>query len=148
MDALELLMRDHWKIKELFAHCRVTTDTKKLGQLFREIKAELELHTYIEETIFYPAMEKYEEIKSLVLESIEEHRQLKMILRELARLFPSSERFKPRLKVLMDDFEHHAEEEEEGKMFYKIIRLVDNAELDDLGEEIERVKHKRFRKAS
>src|SRR5262245_3805954 len=101
MDALELLMKDHWKIKGLFARCRVTTAKPRLGQLFREIKSELELHSHIEETILYPAMEKYEEINAMVLESIEEHRQMKMILKELARLSPSSERFKRRLKVLM-----------------------------------------------
>ena len=61
---------------------------------------------------------------------------------------PSSERFKPKFKVLKDDVEHHAEEEEEGKMFPKIRKLIDSAELAQLGEQIEDAKHKRLRKAS
>ena len=62
--------------------------------------------------------------------------------------YPSSERFKPKFKVLKDDVEHHAEEEEEGKMFPKIRKLIDSAELAQLGEQIEEDKHKRMRKAS
>jgi hemerythrin superfamily protein len=84
----------------------------------------------------------------MVLESLEEHKQVKTVLREMSRLSPSSERFKPKFKVLKDDVEHHAEEEEEGKMFPKIRRLIDNAELEQLGEQIEEAKHKRMRKAS
>jgi hypothetical protein len=53
----------------------------------------------------------------MVLESLEEHKQLKTILRELGKLSASSERFKPKFKALKDDVEHHASEEEEGKMF-------------------------------
>jgi hemerythrin superfamily protein len=84
----------------------------------------------------------------MVLESLEEHKQMKTVLRELAKLSPSSERFKPKFKVLKDNVEHHAEEEEEGKMFPKVRKVVDRAQLEELGQEIEAAKHKRLRKAS
>jgi hypothetical protein len=48
----------------------------------------------------------------------------------------------------MDDVGHHAEEEEEGKMFPKIRKLIDRAELEQLGQELEAAKEKRLRKAS
>jgi hypothetical protein len=41
-----------------------------------------------------------------VLESLEEHKQVKTVLREMSRLSPSSERFKPKFKVLKDNVEH------------------------------------------
>jgi hypothetical protein len=44
--------------------------------------------------------------------------------------------------------EHHAEEEEEGKMFPKVRELVDRGEIEELGEELENAKNKRSRKAS
>ena len=147
MDALELLKQDHQKVKQLFEQCQTAKDKKQQKQIFKEIKTELETHTRLEETIFYPAIEEYEELKDMVLESLEEHKQVKTVLREMSRLSPSSERFKPKFKVLKDDVEHHAEEEE-GKMFPKIRRLIDSAELERLGEQIEQAKHKRMRKAS
>jgi hemerythrin HHE cation binding domain-containing protein len=114
-----------------------TDDKKRQKQIFKEIKAELEVHARIEETIFYPAMEEYEELQDMVLESLEEHKQMKTVLREMARLSPNSEKFKPKFKVLRDNVEHHAEEEEEAKMFPKISTLIDDAELEQLGEELE-----------
>ena len=148
MDALELLKQDHQKVKELFKQGQQTEDRKQQKQIFKEIKAELETHARIEETIFYPAMQEHDELKDMVLESLEEHRQLKTVLRELGKLAASSERFKPKFKVLMDDVKHHAEEEEEGKMFPKIRNLIKGDELRQLGEELEAAKHKRLRKAS
>jgi hemerythrin superfamily protein len=148
MDALELLKQDHQKVKELFKQGQQTEDRKQQKQIFKEIKAELETHARIEETIFYPAMQEHDELKDMVLESLEEHKQLKTVLRELGKLAASSERFKPKFKVLMDDVKHHAEEEEEGKMFPKIRNLIKGDELRQLGEELEAAKHKRLRKAS
>jgi hemerythrin superfamily protein len=148
MDALELLKQDHQKVKELFKQGQETDDKKRLRQIFKEIKSELETHARIEETIFYPAMEEHEELKDMVLESLEEHKQMKTVLREMARLSTSSERFKPKFKVLKDNVEHHAVEEEEGKMFPKIRKLINRNELEELGQELEAAKHKRLRKAS
>jgi hemerythrin superfamily protein len=148
MDALELLKQDHQKVKQLFKQGQETKDKKQQRQIFKEIKAELETHARIEETIFYPAMEEHEELKDMVLESLEEHKQMKTVLRELAKLSTTSEKFKPKFKVLKDDVEHHAEEEEEGKMFPKIRTLIKKDELEQLGEELDAAKHKRVRKAS
>jgi hemerythrin superfamily protein len=148
MDALELLKQDHQKVKELFKRGQETDDKKRQRQIFKEIKSELETHARIEETIFYPAMEEHEELKDMVLESLEEHKQMKTVLREMARLSTSSERFKPKFKVLKDNVEHHAVEEEEGKMFPKIRKLINRNELEELGQELEAAKHKRLRKAS
>jgi hypothetical protein len=148
MDALELLKQDHQKVKQLFKRGQETEDKKQQRQIFKEIKSELETHARIEETIFYPAMEEHEELKDMVLESLEEHKQMKTVLREMGRLSTSSERFKPKFKVLKDNVEHHAVEEEEGKMFPKIRKLINRNELEELGQELEAAKHKRLRKAS
>jgi hemerythrin superfamily protein len=151
MDALELLHQDHQTVKELLREAKESDDPKKQRQLFRDIKTELETHARLEETIFYPAMAEHKELKEIVLESIEEHKQVKTLLREMGRLPSSksgSEKFKAKLKVLNDNVEHHAEEEEEGKMFPEVRKLLDHAELEELGEELENAKNKRTRKAS
>jgi hemerythrin superfamily protein len=151
MDALELLQQDHQTVKELLRAAKESDDPKKQRQLFRDIRTELETHARLEETIFYPAMAEREELKDMVLESIEQHKQVKTLLRDMGRLSSSkssSEKFKAKLKVLNDNVEHHAEEEEEGKMFPQVRKLLDHAELEELGEELENAKNKRTRKAS
>ena len=116
---MELLKQDHQRVKELFEQCEGSEDKKEQKQIFKEIKSELEVHARIEETIFYPEMEEHEDLRDMVLESLEEHKQMKTVLREMSKLSPSSEKFKPRFKVLKDDVEHHAEEEEGEKCFLR-----------------------------
>jgi hemerythrin superfamily protein len=148
MNALELLKTDHKTVKELFEKAEGSENKKQQLQLFEKIKTELETHTHIEETVFYPAVAKNEELKDMVLESLEEHKQVKTLLREMENLTADSEKFEPKLKVLMENVEHHAEEEEEGEMFPKIRKLMNAEALDQLGRELEAAKNKEVRKAS
>lgn len=62
MNAVELLKSDHDKVEELFKQVEATEDENKKHGLFTQIKAELETHTHIEETIFYPAIMVNKEI--------------------------------------------------------------------------------------
>ena len=117
MDALELLKQDHKKVKDLFKQVEGVDGDKEKKKIFGQIKSELETHARIEEEIFYPAVQKYDELKDKVLESVEEHKQIKTLLREIDGLAAESEKFDPKLKVLQENVEHHAEEEEEGESF-------------------------------
>ena len=147
MDALELLKQDHQKVKELFEKAE-EADGKEQEKIFDQIKTELETHARIEETVFYPAVQEHEELKDMVLESLEEHKQIKTLLREMDNLASDSEKFEPKLKVLMENVEHHAEEEEEGKMFPKLRQIMGKQKLEQLGADVEEAKGQRQRKAS
>ena len=106
---------------------------------------ELDAHTHIEEKIFYPRLKQEEELEDITLEGVEEHHQAKMFLRELANLSDDSEKFEPKLKVLMEDIEHHVQEEE-GEMFSKVEKIIGKAELEKLGKQMEEEK-KNFQKS-
>ena len=148
MDALELLKTDHKKVSELFKKAEKSENKKQQKQLFDQIKTELETHAHIEETVFYPAVAKNEELKDMVLEALEEHKQVKTLLREMDNLTADSEKFEPKLKVLMENIEHHAVEEEEEKMFPKIRKFMNAESLQQLGTELEVAKAKDLKKAS
>jgi iron-sulfur cluster repair protein YtfE (RIC family) len=142
MNAIELLKEDHDKVDKLFQKVKATPDGDH-KDLFEQIKAELDVHTHIEETIFYPKLKEEgdDELKDIVLEGIEEHRQAKMFLKELAALSDDSEKFDPKLKVLMEDIEHHVVEEE-GEMFKLVEDQFDASVLEELGAEMEAEKAK------
>src|SRR5438445_12873425 len=101
MDALELLKQDHQKVKELLEEAEATEGGKEQREIFKQMKKELKTHARIEETVFYPAMEKHEELKDIVLESYEEHKQIKTLLREMEDLATDSEKLEPTLQVSM-----------------------------------------------
>ncbi|MBA3351680.1 MAG: hemerythrin domain-containing protein [Blastocatellia bacterium] len=147
MNAIELLKEDHDKVDKLFQKVKANEDADH-KDTFEQIKAELDVHTHIEEVIFYPKLitDGDEELKKIVLEGIEEHLQAKMFLRDLAGLSGDSEKFQPKLKVLMEDIAHHVQEEE-GQMFPMVEEQFDEATLQSLGEEMEKEK-KNFGKSN
>lgn len=140
MNAIELLKEDHDRVDKLFQKVKANEDADH-RDTFDQIKTELEIHTHIEETIFYPKIreEGDEELKKIVLEGLEEHHQAKMFLREIAGLADESEKFQPKLKVLMEDIAHHVQEEE-GKMFPMIQKQFNEYTLQMLGNEMEKEK--------
>ena len=144
MNAIELLKSDHDVVADLFEKVKATDESEHLP-LFEKIKSELDVHAHIEETIFYPKLQEEgnDELVDIVLEGIEEHRQVKMFLREIDALVDASEKFEPKLKVLMEDVEHHVKEEE--KEMFPLVKDQFEAEmLDELGAAMEAEK-KAFR---
>lgn len=140
MNVLELLKEDHDRVDRLFQKVKATEESEH-KELFEKIKAELEVHAHVEEKIFYPKLKEEgdEELKDITLEGIEEHHQAKIFLRELSNLVEDSEKFEPKLKVLMEDIEHHVQEEE-GEMFPMVEEQFDEETLEQLGREVEEEK--------
>ena len=147
MNAIELLKADHDKVEKLFEQFKANEDGDH-SELFKKINLELEIHTHIEETIFYPKLKADgdEELKKIVLEGIEEHRQVKMFLSEIAALSQSSEKFNAKLKVVVEDVEHHVKEEED-EMFPMVKAQFEEDVLEELGAAMEAEKAK-FSKSS
>ena len=135
--AIDLLKTDHRKVEELFARVR-DNENGDNKETFTRIKEELDVHAHIEETIFYPyLLEKGDqELQRIVREGIEEHRQVKAWLAELDGMSGSSEDFKARIKVLMEDVEHHVEEEED-EMFPLVEDQVEAPILEKLGNQMQ-----------
>ena len=144
MDALELLKQDHARVKKLFDKAE-SADDREQKRIFSQIKSELEMHAHLEENIFYPAMQRYDELKEMIVESLKEHNNMKTLLQKMATLSDPQD-FEDKLEELIDNVEHHAEDEEEGKMFPKVRELVSANELQKLGGQLQAAKG--HRKAS
>jgi hemerythrin superfamily protein len=113
MQAFASLKADHQKIATLFSQAEKAQDDQQKRQLFEQIKTELEIHTEIEETVLYPALREYEELKEYVLEAVEEHRQVKTLLQEIERLTDGSEKFDAKLKVMKENIEQQVLSQDE-----------------------------------
>jgi hypothetical protein len=135
MNAFELLKADHKKVAELFDLLETASGKRKLD-VFNRIKGELELHTHIEEKIFYPAIEKPEETHDLTLEAYEEHKVVKTLLAELAGATTADDEWQAKAKVLRENVEHHVEEEE-NELFDKADDVLSDEEIEDLGNRME-----------
>ena len=146
MDPFELLKADHQKVAELFDQLETASGKRKLD-VFQRIKSELELHTHIEETIFYPALEKPRDTHDLTLEAYEEHNVVKKLLRELSRAKTPNEEWEAKAKVLQENVEHHVEEEE-NELFVKAEAALSEEQIEALGEQMETEKERKQRGAT
>lgn len=137
MNAIQLLKEDHKKVKELLNELVNTTDRadKKRQQLLEKIEHELQIHTRIEEEIFYPAFKEAgnSEHAKAYFEALEEHRAVEdLVLPDLKKTDRGSENFSGRAKVLKELIEHHVQEEEKD-MFKKAQKTMSKEELNELG---------------
>lgn len=138
MDAITLLKNDHRKVEKIFAQIEKGTGNRE--QLFTELATELTVHAEIEEQLFYPAVKNAEQTHDIVLESFEEHKQVKMVLADLAKADNKTEHWLAGLKVLMEDVQHHVGEEEE-EMFPKVKeKVLSEQQLQELGTKMEEMK--------
>ncbi|MDP9068028.1 MAG: hemerythrin domain-containing protein [Actinomycetota bacterium] len=135
MDPLHLLTEDHEKVKKLLEELDSTTAdaSDRRRQLFSQIRREMEIHETIEEEILYPALKSHAEAKEVVLEGYEEHHVVDTIMAELDDLSFEDETWGAKLSVMKENIEHHIEEEEE-EMFVKARELLEEAELEGLGD--------------
>lgn len=141
MNALELLTEDHDKVRDLLSQLVNTTERaeKKRPELLAKIEKELQVHTQIEEEIFYPAFKKAsgKENDKMYHEAQEEHRAVEsLVLPDLKKTDPSSAQFAGRAKVLKELIEHHAAEEEE-EMFTQARDTMSKQELEALGKQMQ-----------
>ena len=145
MDALQVLKADHEVVRSLFEEfkkAKENDETSRLAELQRTIFRELEVHTSIEEEVFYPeAKQVGEEAEELIAEGIEEHHVVKVLMGEIEQLEPSDEAWVAKMTVLIENVEHHADEEEE-ELFPKLSKVFGDDRLEAMGEKLQAAKQR------
>jgi hemerythrin superfamily protein len=133
INVLDLLTDQHKEVDQLMEQLE-----KGKGDptaLFQELADKLAAHATVEEKIFYPSV-MMEKTKDLLLESVEEHLEIKRTLADMMQLDPRSDQFQAKLSVLKENVSHHAHEEEEDKMFPMLRKEMDADQLAALGNEV------------
>jgi hemerythrin-like domain-containing protein len=135
MDALKLLKGDHDKVKKMLSDLESTTERaeKTRTEGLETLKSELEVHETIEEEILYPALKEHAKTKEITLEAYEEHHVVDLVMAELEGVAVTDETWAAKFTVLKENLEHHIEEEE-GEMFKQARQVMDEGELDELGD--------------
>jgi hypothetical protein len=139
MNAIKLLKEDHNELRGFFQSFKASDSKKEKHNIFKQIKAKLDVHTHIEETIFYPELINKKELEDITKEGIEEHHVGDVLVREISNLTDDSEKFEPKMEVLIESTEHHLQEEE-GKMFPKVEEHFSESELEELGTKMQEEK--------
>jgi hemerythrin-like domain-containing protein len=137
-DAIVLLKQDHKLVRGLFRQFEAAGEdaTKQKGDLVRKIIEELTVHTYIENEVMYPRVRQLlPDLEDDVLESYEEHHVADVLCMELWTMDADDERFDAKTTVLIENVQHHMEEEEQ-EWFPKVRDGLGRKQLQELGAEM------------
>jgi len=149
-DAIVLLKDEHQEIRRAFRAFEKAGENARVrkGQLVDRIIALLTRHTYIENEVMYPRIrELLPDLEDDVLESYEEHHVADVLVMELASMKPTDERFDAKTTVLIENVEHHMEEEEQ-EWFPKVRAGLGRNQLQDLGRQLIEARTKAPRRPS
>lgn len=113
-DAIALIKEDHKKARDLFKQFEREEDDSAKQSIGEEILHELEVHSMLEQEIFYPAVEERMEQgeRDMMEEAEEEHAIVDNLVSELKTMGPGDQHYKAKFTVLMENVEHHMQEEE------------------------------------
>jgi hemerythrin superfamily protein len=133
MRATDLLHGDHQTVEQLFEQLGRAPrgDHESRQTVLDRIADELEIHSKIEEEIFYPALRR---VSGQVDEAVEEHREVSTLIGAVEGEDPGSDEFASKVEELERAVQHHVFEEE-GEMFRAAQKLGD-PELERLGQQL------------
>jgi iron-sulfur cluster repair protein YtfE (RIC family) len=138
MSLRSLMQAGPVKANELFARLSDTSDgaVKTREKLFAELKAELELHTSLEEQHLFPVLKRNPETKEIVTEAIKDNKELRTKLAELEALPKNDEAFPERLKALQKTFRQHARDEKR-ELLPAVQRALSEEQVQGIAQKIE-----------
>lgn len=137
MNPIDLVTQDHRTVEELF----VRWNEEHSAEVAEEIKAELELHTKMEEDALYPVISRYVDGgDDIVAEARDEHAQVKAALDRIGDS-RRAEDLEPDMRRIIQLVTHHVREEEEEVL----PRLVESLPPDDFAQLEQRLTDARSR---
>ena len=136
-DAIVMLKDDHKEVRKLFREFqKASTTPARKGRLVEKIIELLTVHTYIENEVMYPRVRALlPDLEDDVLESYEEHHVADLLVMELVPMTYKDERFVAKATVLIENVDHHIEEEEQ-EWFPKVREGLSRNQLREIGAEL------------
>ncbi len=135
--ATDMLRDDHRRVKELFKRFETSEGRQKKEAADAALR-ELEVHSKLEEKLFYPAARKVVDSQELIGEAEEEHQIIDGIIEEL-RGIRFDERYQEKFGILMRNVTQHIQVEEN-----EILPQTEGAGIDltELGGKMSELRDK------
>jgi hemerythrin superfamily protein len=135
LNAVDMLISQHRETQSFVSKISHTRDPQSRHRLLESMCDAVIGHMHIEEEIFYPAAFSGQQREH----SVEEHREVKLLMTELLQLNPLDSIFDAKFQQLSNSLLTHIQEEEE-QFFPQVRQRLDDKRLKELGKEM----HKRF----
>jgi iron-sulfur cluster repair protein YtfE (RIC family) len=135
--ALDMIRADHERLTELFAQRQTgSAPSADAHTLSEQVCVELEIHSRVEEEIFYPAVRALADAdtREFIDQSLEDHAFQERIITQLRGVPEQSPEYEDILNGLAEDVAVHIEQEE--SMLLPVAEELLGDSLVELGEEM------------
>ena len=123
MELVRLIRQDHRTVKSLFRKFRQASRRAEKEKIGQQIIEELSVHAVLEEQLVYPLLREEGRLEGPILDALEEHHAVKLVLAELDGMTPEDERYDAKIHVVQESVEMHIEEEE-AKLLPRLEKLL------------------------
>ncbi|AKG20517.1 hemerythrin domain-containing protein [Calothrix sp. 336/3] len=134
----DIIRADHNKANMLFVQIESSDDPQKIQEYFGQLYKDLTVHAEAEEQVVYPAVQPF---YSDVQELYNEQAEMKVMLKQLKALNPTSSEFKNELRRLKDAVMDHVRQEE-STMFAVIRNNCNDQQTEQMATQFKTAKSK------
>jgi iron-sulfur cluster repair protein YtfE (RIC family) len=136
-------LQDHHTIQKIFLEINRANinEVGRREQLFRTLQNELEAHEILEETVFYPEIDKYPDARDLISLAFDQHAEFDAILQEISEIPAGKPEWLERISELKDLVQQHVYSEE-NEMFPTARKILDERRAEELGRRIEELRQR------
>jgi hemerythrin superfamily protein len=132
----DIIRADHNKVNMLFMQIEGSDDSQKIQEYFGQLYKDLSVHAEAEEQVVYPAVRSF---YSDVQELYDEQAEMKVVLKQLKSMSPSSPEFKNQLRHLKEAVMDHVRQEE-NTMFAAIRNNCNDQQKEQLATQFKTAK--------
>jgi len=111
-NAVQMIRQDHKKVEGLFRKFDQQKNNGAKKRIADQVIQELEVHTTLEEEIFYPAVQNELGDEETIDKANKDHQQAKEIIHELKTMDSEDDHLEEKFAELVECIKHHVEEEE------------------------------------
>jgi len=138
-NAIDLLTQDHKRVQKLFKDFEKVdrTDEDAVRELVETACLELQIHSMLEEEIFYPAVRARaagQEQEDLLNRAEVEHETVDELIAKLHALEPDDAMYSAYFAVLAEYVKHHIKQEEQA--LFPAVQDMSALDLDQIGEDM------------
>lgn len=148
-NALDIIRDHHQQIAGLFELILGSEDLNEKLTLFQQLKDEMELHTQMEERVFFPALAEFDEVADDLEREFDCHDEMVDFIEEIEQMEADSiggntfdsaiDQFDDAFDELRLTFQRHMEEEERS-LLPAADDLLSDQKLRELGVELEQMR--------
>lgn len=138
MNIQDVIRMDHQKAKTLMSEIENSQDSQKIQEYFTQLFADLNVHSEAEEQIVYPAVRPFYG-ENDTQELYDEQAELKVVLKEMKSLEPTSEEFKSKLQQVKTMVGDHTRQEE-STMFAAIDKNCSSEQKEQMATQFKEAK--------